>query len=306
MEEKEIILAKISEIFGRADFIFKKNGDMKSRLRCCGLNSYYETYSEYLEPYIYNEWKGKKYENINEEYNLFLGLDYIFSDLYKQKREDDIIRLLKELTKSLNCKYIYEDYSEDFEELARLYNLLGLYIEIEYDRVNVKTIMNSSKEIVKEIFSVESWLKNKHKDVYESYNSAISSYTSGYPGACIESCRTTLVSLFTDYKETDGYAKWFRGIYNITGEKDRFSLDDLKNAMDNDLRKKDLAEFFFENKEGKLTKTKTIYMIYSMMSDYGTHRNEATKEEPSLSDALFMIRLTDSILFWVYSITNQM
>lgn len=42
-------------------------------------------------------------------------------------------------------------------------------------------------------------------------------------------------------------------------------------------------------------------MIYSMMSDYGTHRNEATQENPTLEDALFSLRLMDSILFWVYS-----
>lgn len=42
-------------------------------------------------------------------------------------------------------------------------------------------------------------------------------------------------------------------------------------------------------------------MIYSMMSDYGTHRNEATQENPTLEDALFSLHLIDSILFWVYS-----
>lgn len=42
-------------------------------------------------------------------------------------------------------------------------------------------------------------------------------------------------------------------------------------------------------------------MIYSMLSDYGTHRNESTQEIPSIDDALFALRLTDSILFWVYS-----
>ncbi|CCQ95526.1 conserved hypothetical protein [[Clostridium] ultunense Esp] len=68
-----------------------------------------------------------------------------------------------------------------------------------------------------------------------------------------------------------------------------------------DLKKADLADFFNENREGKLTKTKTIYMIYSMMSDYGTHRNENTIELPTVEDALFCLRLTDSILFWVYS-----
>lgn len=62
-----------------------------------------------------------------------------------------------------------------------------------------------------------------------------------------------------------------------------------------------MADFFYENRVGKLTKTKAVYMIYSMMFDYGTHRNEATQEKPTLEYALFMLHLMDSILFWVYS-----
>lgn len=92
-----------------------------------------------------------------------------------------------------------------------------------------------------------------------------------------------------------------RGIYTTSGEDETSTPKDLSQALNTELRKDDLAEFFYENKAGKLTKTKTIYMIYSMMSDYGTHRNEATCENPTLEDALFSLRLMDSILFWVYS-----
>lgn len=92
-----------------------------------------------------------------------------------------------------------------------------------------------------------------------------------------------------------------RGIYNTSGENTVSSAQDLSEGLNTDLRKDDLADFFYENRAGKLTKTKVIYMIYLMMSDYGTHRNEATQENPTLEDALFSLRLMDSILFWVYS-----
>lgn len=88
-----------------------------------------------------------------------------------------------------------------------------------------------------------------------------------------------------------------RGIYNTSGENTTSTAQDLSQALNTELRKDDLADFFYENRAGKLTKTKTIYMIYSMMSDYGTHRNEATQENPTLEDALFSLRLMDSILF---------
>lgn len=42
--------------------------------------------------------------------------------------------------------------------------------------------------------------------------------------------------------------------------------------------KRDIADFFEENLEGSYKKTKAIYSIYSMLSDYGTHRLEGTVE----------------------------
>ena len=92
-----------------------------------------------------------------------------------------------------------------------------------------------------------------------------------------------------------------RGVFNTSGDSATATVTDLDRALKSDLKKEDLAVFFNENKAGKLTKTKAIYMIYSMMSDYGTHRNENTIESPTIEDALFCLRLTDSILFWVYS-----
>ena len=292
MDNKEIILSKIAEILSRKEFFFKSNSEFKSRLKCVGLGEYFDKYADYLIPYYYNNGYAHKFKNSNEEYDVFLGLDSIFADLYRENKNEEIISLLKELTKSFNVPYILETLCDDFEELANLYELLGLSIRIEVDRVIVTTCMASS---------VESWLKQNHKEVYDSYESAIDAYTQGHAGACIESCRTCLVSIFSKYKGTENFAKWMRGIYNTSGESTISTAQDLSQALNTELRKEDLADFFYENRAGKLTKTKAIYMIYSMMSDYGTHRNEATQENPTLEDALFSLRLMDSILFWVYS-----
>jgi hypothetical protein len=305
LDKKEIILTKIADVLARSGFIIKKNGELKARLKCCGLNDLYERYSEYLEPYWYRTAYGNKYENNNDEYNVFLGLDFIFSDLYEKKQNEAVILLLKELTKAFNVRYIQEELEDDFEELGNLYELLGLDVRIEFDKVKVTTLMQSDRARVGEIFSVESWLLTNHPEVYDSYDAAISAYISGHAGACIESCRTTLVSIFSKFKGTESFAKWLRGIFNISGDSNDSNIQELDRAIKTSLNKEDLAEFFNENKDGKLTKTKAIYMIYSMMSDYGTHRNEATREKPTIDDALFMLRLTDSILFWVYSNTQR-
>ncbi len=301
MDNKEIILSKIAEILSRDGFFLKSNSEFKSRLKCVGLGEYFDKYVDYLIPYYYKNGNVHKFENLNEEYDVFLGLDSIFADLYHENQNGEIISLLKELTKSFNVPYILETLCDDFEELENLYELLGLSISIEGDKVIVTTCMASDKQRVVELFSVESWLKRNHKEVYDSYEAAIDAYTQGHAGACIESCRTCLVSIFSKYKGTEGFAKWMRGIYNTSGESTISTEQDLSRALTTDLRKEELADFFYENRAGKLTKTKAIYMIYSMMSDYGTHRNEATQENPTLEDALFSLRLMDSILFWVYS-----
>ena len=301
MDNKEIILSKIAAIMSRRYFIARNNSEFKSRLKCVGLGEYFEKYSDYLIPYWYRTGHSQKFENNNDEYDVFLGLDSIFTELYQEGKHSEIISLLKELIKSLNAEYISQEMSADFDELANLYELLGLSIRIEYDKVVVSTCMSSDSTRVSELFSVESWLKTTHHRVYDAYESAIDAYTHGHAGACIESCRTCIVSIFSEYKGTDNFAKWIRGVFNTSGDNTSSNVSDLNQAIKADLNKDDLAEFFNENKSGRLTKTKTIYMIYSMMSDYGTHRNEQTQEVPTLADALFSLRLTDSILFWVYS-----
>lgn len=301
MDSKEIILSRIAEIMGRRHFIARSNSEFKSRLKCVGLGEYFEKYSDYLIPYYYKNGYAQKFENANEEYDVFLGLDSIFTDLYNGGKHNEIISLLKELTKSFNVGYITEEMEDDFNELASLYKLLGLGIKLETEKVKVSVFMSSNDTRIRELFSVESWIENNHQEVYDAYESAIDSYTQGHAGACIESCRTCIVSLFSKYKGTEKFAKWMRGVYNTSGDNTNSTTQDLSKALNSDLKQDDLADFFNENRSGKLTKTKAIYMIYSMMSDYGTHRNEQTNETPTIEDALFSLRLTDCILFWVYS-----
>ena len=82
MDNKEIILAKIAEIISRSGFFIKGNSEFKARLKCVGLGEYFEKYSEYLIPYYYHDGYSRKFENDNEEYDVFFGLDGIFTDLY--------------------------------------------------------------------------------------------------------------------------------------------------------------------------------------------------------------------------------
>ena len=93
---------------------------------------------------------------------------------------------MKELTKSFNVEYIKEALTDVFEELVNLYELLGLSISIDNNKVIVTTCMASNNQRVDELYSVENWLKQNHREVYDSYESAIDAYTQGHAGSCIE------------------------------------------------------------------------------------------------------------------------
>ena len=64
MDNKEIILSKISEILSRRGFFLKSNSEFKSRLKCVGLGEYFEKYSDYLIPYY--EKQGFTNEGLSE------------------------------------------------------------------------------------------------------------------------------------------------------------------------------------------------------------------------------------------------
>ena len=317
MNKKEIILAQICNIYSNG-FVLKKNGHLKCILRCCGLGKQYETNSDYLEPYWFNgTWK-----NENEEYNIFIGLDNIFSDLLSNNQNSEIIGLLTELANNIPPYLFTEDYEpifkEKFEKLRNLYQLIGLDINVENIyidnddtfKVNVNLFVNESVRFG-DSFSMEEWLKNSFPNVYDSYESAMNSYANGDLGASIESCRTTLTGLFSKFKGVPFESgKWLLGLATLTGDftgtspSDIPQMTSIKTEIENH-GKRDIASFFGENLNGSYKKTKAIYSIYSMLSDYGTHREEGTVEVPTAEDALMMIRMTTDILVWVHQKCEQ-
>ena len=90
----------------------------------------------------------------------------------------------------------------------------------------------------------------------------------------------------------------------MSGDDNSATIDELNKALKKDLNQNDVADFFIENRGGKLTKTKAIYAIYSMMSDYGTHRGEGSIESPQLNDALMSLRFTEAIMLWIAEMHN--
>lgn len=314
MEYKEQVLANICSILNGLPVLPKNQGRFKEILRCCGLAELYEEYSELLEPYIYEFSRGRTWENPSPTFNLFIGLDNIFSDLYEKKDNEGIVRILVEVVKHFNPKYIKklnpdiyslnEDLYNSFKQLSNLYNVFGLQLIIDYDkeRFEVAHFTQGIGERVKDVLLVEDWLKQKSPIAYDAYISAIQSYQSSRAGASIESCRTVLTSIFSLYRGTQSFAKWTGGVAICSDEISESPTKENLKELTSSIKKlkAELSDFFGENYDGDFKKTRAIYSIYSMMSDYGTHRGEGSIQVPKLRDALMILRMTEDILIWIY------
>lgn len=299
MNEQEIVLAKICAILDKPYFIIKRNGEVKKYLKCCGLGNYYSDNEDYFEPYWYNG----TWENKRSEYNIFIGLDNIFTSLLKDGETKKLSLLSVELGKNIKPGVITQadesvEYQNYLAELQNLYQLLGYELIINEEGFDVIP-WSGNKDKVADLYGLEQWLLTKYPEIYDSYEGAIDSYVSGNYGTCIEACRTTLTGLFSKYKGTDSFAKWFRGAADVSGELDNSNIQDIKSHLDA-LGKNELADFFEENAGGSYKKTRAIYSIYSMLSDYGTHRQEGTVEVPSKEDSLMMLRMTEDIMIWIF------
>lgn len=299
MNEQEIILAKICAILAKPYFMIKRNGEFKKYLKCCGLGNYYTENEDYFEPYWYNgTWQNNK-----EEYNIFVGLDNVFTSLLKDGETKKLSLLIVELGKNINPGIISrvdgsDAYQNYLEELQNLYQLLGYELVINEEGFDVIP-WSGNKEKVADLYGLEQWLLHKYPEIYDAYEGAIDSYANGNYGTCIEACRTTLTGLFSKYKGTDSFAKWFRGVADISEELNDTNMQDIKRHLDG-LGKNELADFFEENASGSYKKTRAIYSIYSMLSDYGTHRQEGNVEVPSKEDSLMMLRMTEDIMIWIF------
>lgn len=265
--DQEIILAKISAVYDKPPFVKMETGQMEMILKCVGLGAYYDKYREYLEPYWYNG----RFQNPVESYRIFVGLNSIFEDLLNERKGDEIISLLTELGNYIPGTILSDEarFAADFNKLRQLYNLMGLQIvSMEVDeyssKFQVEPYLNEGNQIIQS-FGMERWLKSKYQDVYEAYESALNSFSSGDLGAAIESCRTALTGIFSKYKGVPFQkAKWMLGMATLTGDftgtqsVDASEMTSIKNEIEA-MGKRDIADFFEENLEGSYKKTKAIF-----------------------------------------------
>lgn len=304
--DSKTILAQISYYYSNG-LVKRESYQMKMILDCAGLSDLYTKNEKFFEPYY--QYNGHQYGS--RTYNIYEGLISVFESLLKANSNEKIIELLKWLGNEIPPIILFDEdrpQAKYFIQLVKLYQLYGLDIEVDendnYLRPNVKEV-SPQKDITK-MSLLERWLKEKYPECYKSYKAISDAYEDGNLGTAVESCRTILTGLFSQFKGIPfKEAKWSLGLARETGDfsgtksEDRSQMTPIKSELDL-MSKKDISDFFGDSLNGKYTKTKAIYSVYSMLSDYGTHSQEGTPEKLNVEDALMMINMTRDILMWVY------
>lgn len=222
MAKQSVILARICAIYDNKTFVIQKDSQFKKIFKCADLSRYYTVNSKYLIPYYVNEGYARTFHNANDEYDVFTGLDNVFSDLLYKGDDEGIGNLLVGLGENIPV-YRFQEEDEDsilrkkLEELKSLYELVGYRLIEGEDSFYVEPYSGGDDRL-KNMSDVERWLEGTFEGVFSAYQGALESYTSNNYGTCIESCRTVLTGIFSKYKGPEHFAKWFRGAANMSGE----------------------------------------------------------------------------------------
>ena len=116
MAKQSVVLARICAIYDNKAFVIQKDSQFKKIFKCADLSRYYTINSKYLVPYYVNEGYSRTFHNENEEYDVFTGLDNVFSDLLYNNEEEKIGNLLVELGENIPVSRFQDEDDDSVEE----------------------------------------------------------------------------------------------------------------------------------------------------------------------------------------------
>ena len=337
---QQIAVSRISDILTNGSLIFPESEGIKRIFYNAGQSELYEAEVHRLKERVKEENWEKVYYNNERSYSALL---YIFTELmedlnqfikllngfiekipiYKVFQED--IEKKANLRKPYSSYFDISDYlnyksvveaqsllkkysSKEFEKLKSNLNILTLDINFNQD-LELKITMfslNEARETETRSLMVE-WLKTNYPNIQESYESAVRMFGEANAVECLSDCRNVITGIFS-YQKEEG-TKWYKGLQkaciadkNIEKVQSPISIPSWKNGLANDRD---------PNKRYNYPRFKTICQIYSFLSDLGSHKDEANiingiidYERPTFEDAHLGLRLTESILVWIYQ--NQL
>lgn len=331
----KIALSRIADVLTNGKLVLPEFDGFKRAFYNAGLSEYYDD-NKYMLTEVKREenWEIKYYINdraysglleilyiIIDESALFVKLlnsilervsiNSVFNDEFDKVVSRDRFSLCDDTIVYLNMKgsnkanQLLKDYvSKDFQVLKTNLNLLALDISFTDDldlSISPLTLREESETIYKS--GMIDWLDKNYTNILSSYENAIKMCSEGNSVECLSDCRNVLTGIFTYHK--DEGTKWYMGLKvacrddkNISNVSSPINIPMWKNGTANDVD---------PNKRYNYPRFKTISQIYSFLSDLGPHKDEANIvdgnvdfENPSLEDAFWGLRLTESILIWLY------
>lgn len=336
---EEISISKIADIICSGEIILTKDNSTWDRvLSKAGQSHFFATYGNSLKPYSYRTANGNTYQNKNLQFGeFFSSINKILKQVYSNGRNQEafikllsaiidelnIEQLLKEDTKELKATLgFYDNPLENlFMEMADaecldfikknaksgfvdlLLNLHVLNMDISYSdfRLVLIPFTNQGSEKIERNSSVLlKWLEDSKPKIAKQYIEALENYIGGKPTSCISICRNIIVGIFDGSKDDE--TKWLKGLQKLSTDTYIQNVQ-VPNQIINGAANRMLG---ITHGGFEFSRFKTIYQIYSLASNLGPHRLEGPMidniqylEKTTMSDALWILRMTEDILIWV-------
>lgn len=333
---EQIALSRIASVLDKHKLIKPDSNAVWNKiLSNAGQSALYTQYSNYLEPYWYKDnWK-----NPNQRFeNFYTGIISILKKVYSNGQNlEEFSLLLSSIIEGIHIFNIFDEHIEVI--LPRGYRYgdpMAYFKESEEDDINLLITLKASDDfnllknnlnifnfdisysknksgLILSVFTGQSsgvdrnpatlisWLQNKFPNIGAIYKEGINNYISGEAVSCISNCRNIITGIFSEYKN-DGNRNWIAGLQKISPDKN------IENVTPNNIPQGTANnKITFENGgQFKYPRFMTVYQLYSLISDLGSHSTEAPKvngrlypEETTLNDALLCLRMTEDVLIWV-------
>jgi hypothetical protein len=331
---REIAISQIASVLSESKIIFPENDIWRKIFNNAGLSEIYIENASSLKCIAIPRTWDRDYEhnsrcysalhrifsNLVEDFSMFTGLInsisnesskwFIFTGS-KSMSTDEIIEKLEKNSFNENNALLNQYASKSFKRLRNNLNILGLDFSFDKEEAADLIILPfefSDKTEDKSILT--EWLETNYPGILTSYEKAISAYGRPDYEATLTHCRSVLTGIFSYSKgESD---KWIKGL-QVACEKDK----NLKNIVSPHnistfkfAKKSDMTSAEYEsldrNKKYNYPRFKTIYQLYSFLSDLGAHITEAPSvngvpdtETIDMCDALMGLRMTEDVLIWL-------
>jgi hypothetical protein len=329
-----IALSKIADVMADGTLVIPEKDKWKKIFYNAGQSELYDEYQHQLSEVRFEEHWQVYYKNDPRTYSALLEIISILTDdsrgfvvfineyiskinINKVFKDDiekslgirgtryfDIEEHIRRIGVQKSNELLNELSSYSFKTLKNNLNILDLDISINEESVlKVTPFSLLDKERKQERTGMVKWLEDNYSNILSSYEGAVKMCGEGNPVECLSNCRNVITGIFSYHK--DDKTKWVKGLQKACSL-DK-NIDNIVNPNTIPSFKNNHTHADDTNLRYNYPRFKTVYQIYSFLSDLGPHKDEANLlngqvdyETPTMKDAIMGLRFTESILIWLY------